>query len=125
MVKKFTIDEEYICDIVITKVHSNLENYENPTPNDLITILKDEHRTTTTISHKDHPMYAALRDQLEAEGYIKCERSWWNGDRVLEPFYLNDVFFTTGDKFLSGIAMNVHMKTELGLDRFSRVKGGY
>ena len=51
------------------------------------------------ISSKDHPAFTELRDRLEHEGYIKTERSWHNGDRVLKPFYLNNMYFDVGEQF--------------------------
>jgi hypothetical protein len=74
------------------------------TDEQLFKILKGEDRCSSTGSD-DHPEFKKLRDQLEALGYIQCQRSWWNGDRVLKPFYLNEWRFRKGHKFPSAAAM--------------------
>lgn len=48
-------------------------------------------------SSQDHPAFTGLRNDLEKRGYIKTERGWSNGDRVLKPFYLNQVYFSNGE----------------------------
>ena len=58
----------------------------------------------------DHPSFAALRNMLGNKGYIEIERGWWNGDRVLIPFQLNDLVFKEGDKFCSGGAMSFDLE---------------
>jgi len=60
----------------------------------------------------DHPAFAALREHLGREGFIEIERGWWNGDRVIKPFYLNDVFFDTGKKFVSADAMKYTLESK-------------
>jgi len=107
----FTIDESKPFDVSIHSVRSYLENPENPTANDLIKILKGTHQFTS-IRNEDSPEFKALRNQLEAEGYITCERGWLNGDRVLKPFTLNGVKFKVNGKFCCGGAMNSHLKWE-------------
>ncbi len=63
-----------------------------------------------TIAHAvDHPAFAALRKHLDVRGYIKMETGWVNGDRVTKPFYLNEVYFDIGDKFVCASAMNGHL----------------
>lgn len=57
----------------------------------------------------DHPAFAALREHLERNGFIEVQRSWVNGDRVVKPFYLNEVFFPKGEKFVSACAMKGHL----------------
>jgi len=105
---KFTIDEQYITDVIIRQEWSVYKNIptEELTPEQLIKIIKGEDRCTMT-GNDDHPEFKKLRDQLEAEGYIRCQRSWWNGDRVLKPFVLNDIKFKKDDKFLCAAAMKV------------------
>jgi hypothetical protein len=56
---------------------------------------------------EDHPEFAKLRSDLEAQGFIEVERMWWNGDRVLRPFTLNDFSFKKGDQFPCGSAFGV------------------
>jgi hypothetical protein len=58
----------------------------------------------------DHPAFNALRSHLAYHGYIKKESGWVNGDRVTKPFYLNEVYFNRGDKFVCGSAMSGHLK---------------
>ena len=53
----------------------------------------------------DHPSFARLRNHLEAKGLIQTSRNSCNGDIVLSEFYLNDVRFNPGDRFLSASAM--------------------
>jgi hypothetical protein len=107
----FTIDESKKFDVTIHSVYSYLENPENPTADDLIKILKGTHQYTS-VFNEDSPEFKSLRNQLEAEGYIKCERSWLNGDRVLTPFTLNGVKFEVDGKFCCGGAMSSHLKWE-------------
>lgn len=59
----------------------------------------------TISSHEDHPAFAALRTHLETTGYIEIpDYPCVNGDTVIKPFYLNDVFFGEGDRFLCAVA---------------------
>lgn len=58
----------------------------------------------------DHPAFAALRKHLDTHGYIKMESGWVNGDRVRKPFYLNEVYFAVGDKFVCASAMSGLLK---------------
>jgi hypothetical protein len=38
------------------------------------------------------------------------ETGWWNGDRVIKPFYLNDYYFDEGDKFMCASALGSRLK---------------
>ena len=58
-----------------------------------------------SLSHQDHPSFTNTRNFLENEGFIKTERNWSNGDRVLKPFYFNNVLMQEGDQFSCAIAM--------------------
>lgn len=95
---EFTINLEY-CDSVnkITH-HSLLENEHDPTPQDLIKIIRGEDKMTSFESI-DHPVFNELREQLAAGGFIKVDRSSWNGDTVLSTFRLNGVVFSPGNRF--------------------------
>lgn len=62
------------------------------------------------VENDDHPEFKLLREQLGQDGYIKIERSWWNGDQVTKPFTLNGKKFKTGDRFPCGAAMKTHMQ---------------
>lgn len=104
MLKQFYLDEQYITEVTVRKEYSYLSDPVNPTPEDLIMILKGRHKTVS-ISSKDHDEFTKLRNQLEDLGYIKCERGWWNGDRVLKPFKLNEWTFRKGHRFPCASAM--------------------
>jgi hypothetical protein len=105
----FTIDESYICDVTVRTEHDFVKDRNNPTHEDLIKILKGYDKGCT-ISNKDHDEFTKLRNQLEQEGYIKTERGWWNGDRVLKPFYLNGWRFKKNHKFPCAAALKVSIE---------------
>ena len=107
----FEIDESFVHSETIIKYVSTLENPDNPTPDDLIKIIKGTHRWSSTGS-EDHPEYAKLRNELEAKGFIKTERSMWNGDRVLKEFTLNNVTFNPHETFYSAAAMEWTLKSK-------------
>jgi len=79
------------------------------TDDDLIRALRGEGNRSVS-SSDDSDEFKALRNQLEAEGYIQCQRNWWNGDRVLKTFFLNGVRFDRDDQFSSGAAMKLHLQ---------------
>ena len=54
----------------------------------------------------DHPYFARTRDWLHNEGWIKMETGYWNGDRVLKPFYFNNVLLDKGEPFSCAAAMS-------------------
>ena len=80
----------------------------NPTEEELFNELK--YGPAKMSSQKDHPKFTELRLQLEKDGFIKIEKGWWNGDRVLMPFMLNNKQFKIGDKFVCAGAMTGHLK---------------
>ena len=96
--KRFTISEEYICDVMEEKPIA-------------LMLSNGQEMHGTSIRHIDHPEFTKLREKLGKQGYIKIEHGWLNGDRVLKPFYLNKHKFSKGDKFLSAIAMAVMFET--------------
>ena len=104
MLKQFYLDEQYITEVTVRKEYCYLSDPVNPTPEDLIMILKGQHKTVS-ISSKDHDEFTKLRNHLEDLGYIKCERGWWNGDRVLKSFKLNEWTFRKGHRFPCALAM--------------------
>ena len=104
MLREFFIDESYITDVTVRTETSLLKNPDDPTPEDLIKILKG-HDKMVSISNKDHDEFTKLRNQLEELGYIKTERGWWNGDRVIKGFKLNGFPLKKGEKFLCAGAM--------------------
>jgi hypothetical protein len=102
--KYFTIPEEYITDVTVRIEHDFIEDRNNPTYDDIIKVLKGYDKSVS-ISNKDHDEFTKLRDQLESEGYIQTQRGWWNGDRVLKPFYLNGWRFKKNHRFPCASAM--------------------
>jgi hypothetical protein len=107
MLKNFDIDDRYLCDENVTVYKDHLENRKNPTSDDMIKILKGTDRSMVSTSHRDHPEFSKLRDQLEQLGYIKTVRNSWNGDIVLKSFKLNGWTFRKGHKFPCAAALNV------------------
>jgi hypothetical protein len=105
----FEIDPEYLTDIAITKTFYRHANKSMLTNEELIEVIKNP-VSSSTYSTEDHPEFARLRDQLEAQGYIRCERNWSNGDRVLKPFSLNSVAFESGEQFCCAAAMKFHLE---------------
>jgi hypothetical protein len=104
--RQFTIDESFICDQHIRETYSV---YAGKDPSELtqeqiMRILKGEDIMTSYYT-QDHPMFTELREQLGREGYISIQRGWWNGDRVLKGFKLNEWTFRKGDQFSSATAM--------------------
>lgn len=111
MLPEFTIDDQFLKDVTTIEKHSKFDGRDDLTPEELVEVL--EGRDTWTIrGSKDHPVFANLRNVLESLGFIRTERSWCNGDRVLEPFKLNGIIFGVGDKFPSAAAMSGHLKFE-------------
>ena len=106
MLKQFTIDEQFITDVVVRTEHDFIKDRKNTSHEDLIKILKG-HDKSVSISNKDHDEFTKLRNHLEKLGYIKCERGWWNGDRVLKSFKLNEWTFRKSHKFPCAAAMRV------------------
>jgi hypothetical protein len=107
----FTLDESYICDVHIKEEYSVFQGKDpdSLTPDEVLRILKGTDKITSVFS-RDHPEFDRFREQLGVEGYIKIERGWWNGDRVLKPFTLNGVEFEVGEQFSSACAMKHHLE---------------
>ena len=108
---KFEIDESYLCDITIRKEWGMYDNIkqEDLTPEQLFKIIKGDDRWSS-IGCEDHPEFAKLREQLGHEGFIRIQRSSWNGDIVTKPFTLNGKKFKTNTRFPCGAAIKSHMK---------------
>jgi hypothetical protein len=104
--RTFTIDEQYICDVTVRTEHDFIKDRNRPTNEDIIKILKGWDKSVS-ISNKDHDEFTKLRNQLEELGYIETQRGWWNGDRVLKSFKLNEWTFRKGHKFPCAAAMRV------------------
>ena len=116
MLKQFTIDESYICDVTVITEQDFIKDRNNPTHEDLIKILKREDKGFRSISHKDHDEFTKLREELGRSGYIEIQRGWKNGDRVLKSFKLNEWIFRKGHKFCSALAMSnsIHCARKFG-----------
>lgn len=103
---KFYIDTAHLCSVTIHKEHK-LQQRENESDEDFVMRkLKSEHIRISSVSSEDHPEFAKLREMLGEQGFIHIERGWWNGDRVLKSFYLNDKKFKPGDRFYCASAMH-------------------
>ncbi len=105
----FYINEISCCSVTIRDEWSMFRGKEKLTDDELVKVLKGEDRCSS-IRSDDHPEFKALREKLGAEGYIKIERGWWNGDRVTKDFTLNNVEFCKGEQFLSGAAILYDLK---------------
>ena len=107
--KEFNISLEH-CVGIITRKEWNTYTTDGrvPTAEEMLLILQGKGQCSM-IGSDDHPKFATLRNQLEAEGYIKTCRQSWNGDRVLKPFALNGIKFEVNDKFSSGAAMRYQL----------------
>ncbi len=104
----FTIDPAYLTSITIRKEwNTYTKDGRVPTAEELVLILRGKGKCGMTHT-EDHPEFARLREQLGQEGYIRIERGWWNGDRVLEPFSLNGYTFKVGEQFSSAEALGTH-----------------
>ncbi len=105
----FEIDPEHVTEVTVTQTYYRHADKESLTNEELIEVIKNP-VSSSTYSTEDHPEFARLRDQLEAQGYIRCERNWSNGDRVLKPFSLNSVAFESGEQFCCAAAMKFHLE---------------
>jgi hypothetical protein len=119
--KKFSINDTYLTDVTVREDFVPRIDSENITPDQLIEVIKNSGRCYS-IGTKDHPEFAKLRNQLEQQGYIVTQRSWWNGDRVLRPFTLNGIKFRKHDQFPCAAAMGGHLKFA---KKYQRKKGGH
>jgi hypothetical protein len=100
----FYINETSCCSVTIREEWSIFRGKEKLTDDELVKVLMGQDRCSS-IKSDDHPEFKALREKLGAEGYIKIQRNWWNGDFVTKDFTLNGVKFCKGDQFLSGSAI--------------------
>lgn len=121
--KNFTIDKEHLCSVTVHEYYDSVKDKDNPTAEELFEILR-RGRSWASISSKDHPAFAELREELGLKGYIEIQRSWWNGDRVMKSFRLNGYLFKPGERFSCGAAMSGHFRSELKYHpkRFRKIK---
>jgi hypothetical protein len=95
----FEIDPQYFTSLTVRTVHKR----DNNGPDDTFHTLK--YGECVSISSIDHPEFTKLREQLGELGFIKIERGWWNGDRVIKPFTLNGQKFKKNNRFVCAAAM--------------------
>lgn len=107
--KQFYLDESLAWDVTIHREWNSYLIKDTVTNEDLIEVIKGKGKCSMTGSD-DGPEFKALRNQLEQQGYIQCQRSWWNGDRVLKSFKLNGITFRKHDQFSCGAAMKHHLR---------------
>ena len=95
LIKQFRLKREYFTSVDDNKY---VELY------DLVgkIIIKGE-----SFGTKDHPEFTKLRNRLCKLGYIQIESSYWNGDRVLKPFKLNELTFKKGEQFSCAGALGI------------------
>ena len=122
MLKQFTIDEQFICDVTVRTETSLIKDPDNPTYDDIIKILKG-HDKMVSISSKDHDEFTKLREELGRLGYIQIQKRWWNGDRVLKGFKLNEWTFRKGHQFCCAAAMSssIHCARKYGWKTISHM----
>jgi len=82
-----------------------------PTGYDLIT---SDGRRIKSHGSTDHPMFESTRRWLAAQGYIEVQESWCNGDRVIKPFFFNNVLLEVGDTFYSAGAWSTKYRQSWG-----------
>lgn len=105
----FKLDESAMVDQIISETVNPYAGRDDLTDEELLKAIAGRGIYTTTYS-RDHPDFTALRELLGEQGYIRIERGWWNGDRVLKPFLLNGVEFHQGGKFPCASAMQHHIE---------------
>jgi hypothetical protein len=108
--REFFIPEEYLTDIPIRHIKYKYDTTKELTNEQLVDILVNGNIQYTSLSHKDHPEFTKLREKLCELDLIKIERSWTNGDRVLEPFKLNGKRFKKNETFYCACAIKAHLK---------------
>jgi hypothetical protein len=113
--REFFISEEYLTDVPNNHIKYKYDTTKELTHEQLVDILVNGNIQYTSLSHKDHPEFTKLRESLSESGFIKIERSWSNGDRVLKPFKLNGKRFKKDDTFYCAGAMRGHLKFFNGL----------
>jgi GTP1/Obg family GTP-binding protein len=118
----FEIDPTSLCQVTVRTQYSMYSRIkqEDLTPEQVFKIIKGEDICTTT-SRDDHPEFKELRNTLEDQGFIKTERSWWNGDRVLKSFTLNGAKFRKDEKFHCGAAIEYTVKQKQKNKRYKSI----
>ena len=96
-VKQFRLKNEYFTSVDDTK-YMEFHNLAGEI------IIKGN-----TFGTKDHPEFTKLRNRLCKLGYISIEIMWWNGDKVLKPFKLNELTFKKGEQFSCASAIGTQL----------------
>jgi len=109
--KEFYLDESLDWNVFYHRTWNSYLVKDTITDEDLVQVLKGKGQCSMT-GDDDGPEFKQLRNRLEELGYIRCQRSWWNGDVVLKPFRLNGVVFKKDTQFCSGAAMKYHLQFE-------------
>jgi len=102
--KEFTIDEKYLgsgrFDIEFTTLTGNPID-------DVSTILKNNEHTWKETPWINSQSFNHLRDELEENGYIECNRRLINCDEVIKSFKVNGYLFEVGDHFVCASALRI------------------
>ena len=108
---KIEIDPSFLTSVEIYKEWSMYKHIakEDLTPEQVFKIIKGEDRCSS-LSSEDHPEFTKVREQLGADGYIRIQRGWWNGDEVIKSFVFNSAKFKKGEQFPCACAMAGHLK---------------
>lgn len=107
---QFILDNQYFTSVNIRTVIYKRKRTNETEEDFIIRKLSTDNAPMYMYESKDHPEFAKLREQLRELKYIKIESGWWNGDRVLRKFQLNNKVFKKGDKFMCASAMAYEMK---------------
>ena len=108
--REFFIPEEYLTDVPNNHIKYKYDTTKELTHEQLLDILVNGNIQYRIYGTKDHPEFTELRELLEKEGYIKVERSWSNGDRVLKSFKLNEKMFKKSQQFPCAAALKWQLK---------------
>lgn len=109
---KFTIDPKFLTDQIVTTKTKIIPSDTLSWPSDVLSYLESTDYVVTTTQNIDHPQFTELRETLGQQGYIEIQRSWWNGDRVVRPFELNQHQFEVGETFPCAAALGVCFKLD-------------
>ncbi len=110
IMREFLIPEEYLTDVPNNHIKYKYDTTKELTHEQLVDILVNGNIQYRIYGTKDHPEFTELRELLEKEGYIKVERSWSNGDRVLKSFKLNEKMFKKSQQFPCAAALKWQLK---------------
>lgn len=121
--KNFSIDKSFLTSVTTHKVVYTRNNNEL-TKKDLFDTLKEKNIMKIT-GTEDHPVFDKLRNELGEKGYISIERGWWNGDRVLKPFKLNNKIFRKDERFPCAGAQGLELIIERQRELMSKLMSKY